>query len=120
MLRASSLLLTSTTIQALWTPSLQPKSAWVRKCEPVSSRSLLARAQATTPDSCGTSSRNLAMGNPPRFLVDSSELYCDGVAWVDCRRCQSVAIAMGARGLSRVLRGFRRTSEREHRSLRSE
>src|SRR5262249_9353264 len=65
MLRASSLLSTFTTIQALCTPSLQPKSAWVRKCEPLSSRILLARAQATTPDSCGTSSRNLGMGSPP-------------------------------------------------------
>src|SRR5262249_9817478 len=61
MLRASFLLSTSTTIQALCTPSSQPKSAWVRKCEPVSRRILLARAQATISASCGTSTRNLAM-----------------------------------------------------------
>src|SRR6476619_3658152 len=61
MFRASSLLSTSTTIHALWTPSLQPKSACVKKCEPLSSSTLLARAHDTTPDSCGTSTRNLGM-----------------------------------------------------------
>src|SRR5215468_5045943 len=61
MFRASSLLSTSTTIHALCTPSQQPKSAWVKKCEPVSRSTLAARAHATTSDSCGTSMRNLAM-----------------------------------------------------------
>ena len=60
--RASSLLSASTTIHALCTPSLQPKSACVRKWEPLSKSTLAARAQATTSDSCGTSRRNLDMG----------------------------------------------------------
>src|SRR5262245_49986284 len=59
--RASSLLSTSTTIHALCTPSWQPKSACVKKCEPLSRSTLAAREQATTSDSCGTSMRNLAM-----------------------------------------------------------
>src|SRR5262245_52961183 len=61
MFRASSLLSTSTTIHALWTPSQQPKSAWVKKCDPVSRSTLAARAHATTSDSCGTSMRNFGM-----------------------------------------------------------
>jgi hypothetical protein len=35
MARASSLLFTSTVIQALWFPSSHPQSAWVRKWEPL-------------------------------------------------------------------------------------
>jgi len=60
-LRASSLLSTSTTIHALCTPSRQPISACVKKCEPLSRSTLLARAHETASDSCGTSIRNLAM-----------------------------------------------------------
>src|SRR5436190_16912106 len=63
--RASALLPTSTMIQALWAPSMQPQSAWVRKWDPVESSTRTARAQATVSVSCGTSIRNRATANLP-------------------------------------------------------
>src|SRR5262245_48486469 len=118
MLRASSRLVTSTIIHALWTPSSQPKSEWVRKCEPVSSRILAARAQATFSDSCGTSIKNLAIGRilPRRSgqLIRaisacatfswSANLLTDHPGHVDwlrshCRRADSVPRRYGQTGL---------------------
>src|SRR5262249_13567201 len=62
MCSAASLLSTSTIIHALWSPSLQPQSAWLRKCDPVVRKSSTVRAHATVPSSWGTSMRNLAIG----------------------------------------------------------
>src|SRR5206468_11957101 len=59
MLRASSLLSTSTSIHALWSPSLHPQSARDRKWDPVLRKTSTTLAQATVDASWGTSMRNL-------------------------------------------------------------
>src|SRR5580765_5809177 len=68
MFRTSALFSPSTTIHARWSPSWQPKSAFVRKWEPTSSRSFDARAQATASDSCATSIKNLCMNRLPTWV----------------------------------------------------
>ena len=45
--RARSLFSSSTMIQAVWTPSMQPQSAFVRKCDPVARKIFTARAHAS-------------------------------------------------------------------------
>ena len=61
MLRASSLLSTSTNIHALCTPSLHPHSVRLKKWDPVLRKTWTARAHAVGVPSCGTSMRNLAV-----------------------------------------------------------
>ena len=61
MLRASSLLSTSTTIHALCTPSLHPHSVRLKKWDPVLRKTWTARAHAVGVPSCGTSMRNLVV-----------------------------------------------------------
>ena len=73
MLRASSLLFTSTTIQALWTPSLQPKSAWVRKCEPSRAESCWP-ARRPPPPIHAESRAETSPWQSSSFLVKSSIL----------------------------------------------
>src|SRR5262245_48480777 len=63
MARASALLPTSTIIQATCTPSMQPHSALVRKCEPEARNTCATRAHASASASWGTSIRNFDIAN---------------------------------------------------------
>src|SRR5688572_4141181 len=72
MLRASSLLSASTIIHALWSPSLQPQSARVRKWEPLRRNASRTRTQAFASASCATSTRNRGMARTPRSRVTAT------------------------------------------------
>src|SRR5262245_45004357 len=65
---ASGLVSTSTRIHALCTPSLQPHSAFVRKCDPVERNTCTTRVHSSVSASWGTSIRNFG----------TSSLLCRG------------------------------------------
>jgi len=58
--------------QALWTPSMHPQSAWVRKWDPEERNTFTIPAQDNVSSGCGTSMRNCGITKSSLWLACGS------------------------------------------------